>query len=99
MAAIRPLNDRIVVKQTATNLPTPGSTMVYVPEFVKSTPNQGVVIAVGPGKLVKGKLVEPVVKVGDTVLFPKGAGTEVVVDKQKFLVMTEDAITGVIANV
>lgn len=95
-ATIRPLNNKIVVVMTGTDVTAVSNNVLYIPGQVKQNPCQGIVIAVGPGKRVKGKIVPSVIKPGDTVLFPKGTGQIYTVDKRQYLMMTEDSITGVI---
>jgi len=91
---IIPLADRVVVK----NIPaeeTLASGLV-IPDTAKEKPQQGEVIAVGPGRLDDdGKRVVPDVKAGDRILFGKWSGTEVKVDGQELLIMKESDIMGV----
>lgn len=98
MTPIRPINDNIVVDMTSTDVMDVSNNIIQISSLVKQNPSKGRVIAVGPGKTVKGKLVPPVLNVGDTVLFPKGTGQIVKVDKQHFLMMSEGAITGTITE-
>lgn len=94
MATLRPLQDRIVIKQE--KLEQPAGSLIVVPDVVKQKPTEGTVVAVGPGKYVDDKLVPPVVQPGDRVLFAKGTGTVSVVDKQEYLIMHEGDILGIV---
>lgn len=95
MATLRPLQNRIVIKQHETKKAE--SSILVIPDVVgKEPPTRGEVIAVGPGKYDKGVLIPMVVKVGDSVLFPKGAGAAVVVDGQAYTVLYEDDIMAIV---
>ena len=93
---IRPLQDRIIVKRLeAADKKTPGG--IIIPDTAKEKPQEGEVIAVGPGKVTDdGKLKAMNVKVGDRVLFGKYSGNEVNMDDQDYLIMREDDILGVL---
>ena len=92
---IRPLQDRILVKRIESEEKTVGG--IIIPENAKEKPMQGQVIAIGNGKrLEDGTLHKPDVKVGDSVLFSKYAGSEVKVDGLEHLVLKEDDILGVV---
>ena len=92
---IRPLQDRILVKRLETEEKTAGG--IIIPENAKEKPMEGKIIAIGNGKtLENGSVHKPDVKVGDTVLFSKYAGSEVKIDSVEHLVMKEDDILGVI---
>jgi chaperonin GroES len=91
----RPLHDRVVVKRIAEEAKTAGG--IIIPDTVQEKPQEGEVIAVGPGALNdKGERVALDVKAGDRVLFGKWSGTEVKVDGQDLLIMKESDIMGVI---
>jgi len=91
---IRPLNDRIVVKRREEEKTSPGG--IVIPDSAKEKPAQGDVLAVGTGKtLDNGKVRSLDVKVGDTVLFGKYAGTEIKVEGVEYLILREDDIMGV----
>ncbi len=93
---IRPLNDRIIVKRMDTEEQT-SSGGIIIPDSAKEKPQEGKVIAVGPGKRDEdGKRMAPDVKEGDRVLFGKYAGTEVKLDGEEYLIMREDDILGVL---
>jgi chaperonin GroES len=71
---------------------------IIIPDTAKEKPQEGEVVAVGPGtRDEKGKLLPPDVRVGDRVLFGKWSGTEVVIDGEDMLIMKETDIMGVIA--
>ena len=91
----RPLHDRVVVKRIAEEAKTAGG--IIIPDTVAEKPQEGEVVAVGPGALNdQGKRVVPDVKAGDRVLFGKWSGTEVKVDGEDLLIMKESDIMGVI---
>ena len=91
----RPLHDRVVVKRIDAEAKTKGG--IIIPDTVKEKPQEGEVVAVGPGaRDESGKLVPLDVKKGDKVLFGKWSGTEVKIDGQDLLIMKEADILGVI---
>ncbi|MEP9353556.1 co-chaperone GroES [Xanthobacter sp. KR7-65] len=93
----RPLHDRVVVKRIEAEQKSAGG--IIIPDTAKEKPQQGEVVAVGPGaRNEKGELVALDVKAGDTVLFGKWSGTEVKIDGQDLLIMKESDILGVIEN-
>ena len=93
---IRPLHDRVIVKRLAAERTT--SSDIVIPESAGDKPDQGEVIAVGPGRRDdQGKLIPMGVKVGDKVLFGKYSGQAVKIEGDEFLVMREDDIMGVLA--
>ena len=92
----RPLHDRVVVKRIDAEEKSKGG--IIIPDTAKEKPSQGQVVAVGPGgRDESGKVITPVVKAGDKVLFGKWSGTEVVLDGEDLLIMKESDIMGVIA--
>lgn len=92
---IQPLADRVVVQALAEAEQTRGG--LYIPDTAKEKPQQGEVVAVGPGKLSEeGTRLTPDVKVGDRVLYGKYSGTEVTVDGEEFLILRESDILAVI---
>jgi chaperonin GroES len=92
--AFRPLHDRVVVRRIESETKTAGG--IIIPDTAKEKPQQGEVIAVGPGaRDESGKLVPLDVKVGDTILFGKWSGTEVKIDGEELLIMKESDILGV----
>ncbi|MDQ0504359.1 co-chaperone GroES [Xanthobacter agilis] len=91
----RPLHDRVVVKRIDAEQKSAGG--IIIPDTAKEKPQQGEVIAVGPGaRNEKGELVALDVKAGDVVLFGKWSGTEVKIDGQDLLIMKESDILGVL---
>ena len=91
----RPLHDRIVVKRIDAEQKTAGG--IIIPDTAKEKPQQGEVIAVGPGaRNEQGQIVPLDVQVGDTVLFGKWSGTEVKIDGEDLLIMKESDIMGVL---
>jgi chaperonin GroES len=91
----RPLHDRVVVKRIGEEAKTAGG--IIIPDTAKEKPQQGEVIAVGPGARDEaGKVVPLEVKVGDRVLFGKWSGSEVKLDGEELLIMKESDILGVL---
>jgi chaperonin GroES len=91
----RPLHDRIVVRRIEAEQKSAGG--IIIPDTAKEKPQQGEVIAVGPGaRNEQGQLVPLDVQVGDTVLFGKWSGTEVKIDGEDLLIMKESDIMGVL---
>ncbi len=91
---IKPLQDRVIVKRTDESEQMRGG--LYIPDTAKEKPQEGEVIAAGPGKIENGNKIELTVKVGDKVLFGKYSGTEVKLDGEELLIMREDDILGII---
>ena len=93
----RPLHDRVVVRRVIAEEKTAGG--IIIPDSVQEKPQEGAVIAVGPGgRDEAGKLIPIDIKVGDRVLFGKWSGTEVKIDGEELLIMKESDIMGVIAK-
>lgn len=92
---IRPLHDRVIVKRLEEERKTASG--IVIPDTATEKPDQGEIIAVGPGKRDEnGKQIALDVKVGDKVLFGKYAGTEVKLDGQDILVVKEDDIFAIL---
>ncbi|MBI3988781.1 MAG: co-chaperone GroES [candidate division NC10 bacterium] len=92
---IRPLQDRIVVKRLEEQESKKGG--IIIPDTAKEKPQQGEVLAVGPGKVTENGKRQPMeVKVGDKILFNKYGGTEVKLDDEEVLIMREDDVLGII---
>jgi chaperonin GroES len=91
---IRPLHDRVIVKRIEEEEKTKGG--IIIPDTAKEKPQEGKVVAVGPGNHDDGKLIPPGVKAGDKILFGKYSGTEIKLDGEEHLIMREDDILGVI---
>jgi chaperonin GroES len=93
----RPLHDRIVIKRIEAEAKSAGG--IIIPDTAKEKPQQGEVVAVGPGgRDESGKLIPIDVKAGDRVLFGKWSGTEVKIDDQEYLIMKESDIMGVLVE-
>jgi len=93
----RPLHDRVVVKRIDAEEKTAGG--IIIPDTAKEKPQQGEVIAVGPGgRDESGKLIPIDVKSGDRVLFGKWSGTVVKIDGVEYLIMKESDIMGVLVE-
>jgi chaperonin GroES len=93
----RPLHDRVVVERVNAEERTAGG--IIIPDTAKEKPQQGKIIAVGPGgRDENGKLIPIDVKVGDRVLFGKWSGTEVKLDGKELLIMKESDIMGVLVG-
>ena len=94
---IQPLADRIVVKALEDTEQMRGG--LYIPDTAKEKPQQGEVIAVGPGKMTdEGKRIAPEVKQGDRVLYGKYSGTEVNVGDEQYLILRETDVLAVIKS-
>jgi len=91
----RPLHDRVVIRRVEGEDKTKGG--IIIPDTVKEKPQEGEVVAVGPGaRDESGKLIPLEVKAGDRVLFGKWSGSEVKIDAEDLLIMKESDILGVI---
>jgi chaperonin GroES len=93
--ALRPLHDRVIIKRLDNERKTASG--IVIPDSAAEKPDQGEVVAVGPGKVVDGKLKPVDLKTGDKVLFGKYAGQAVKVDGDELLVIREDEILAVIS--
>jgi chaperonin GroES len=92
----RPLHDRVVVKRINPEAKTKGG--IIIPDSAREKPQQGEVVAVGPGgRDEAGKLIPIDIKAGDKVLFGKWSGTEVVLEGEELLIMKESDVMGVLA--
>lgn len=93
--ALRPLHDRVIVKRLDNERTTASG--IVIPDSAAEKPNQGEVLAVGPGKKTEdGKVIPVDLKVGDKVLFGKYAGQSVKVDGEEVLVIREEEVLAVI---
>ena len=93
--AFRPLGDRVLVKRVEEEEKTKGG--IIIPDTAKEKPQEGEVIAVGPGSRDEnGKLMPLDVKAGDVILFGKWSGTEVKIDGEDLLIMKETDIMGIL---
>ena len=93
----RPLRDRVVIRRAESDLTSKGG--IIIPDTAKEKPQEGEVIAAGPGSRDEsGKLVPLEVKAGDRILFGKWSGTEVKIDGEDLLIMKESDIMGIVAE-
>ena len=93
----RPLHDRVVLKRIEAEEKTSGG--IIIPDTAKEKPQQGEVVAVGPGGRDElGKLIPIDLKAGDRVLFGKWSGTEVKIDGVEYLIMKESDVMGVLTD-
>ena len=91
----RPLHDRVVIRRVESEERTAGG--IIIPDTAKEKPQEGEVIAVGPGARDEaGKLIPLDVKAGDRILFGKWSGTEVEIDGQEYLIMKESDVMGIV---
>jgi chaperonin GroES len=92
----RPLHDRVVIRRAEGDIKSKGG--IIIPDNAKEKPQQGEVVAVGPGvRDERGNLVPLDVKAGDTILFGKWSGTEVKLDGEDLLIMKEADVMGIVA--
>ena len=91
---VGPLADRVVVRSLESNEQTRGG--LFIPDTAKEKPQEGEILAVGPGRFEDGKRVPTEVKVGDKVLFGKYSGTEVVIDGETLLILRESDVLAVL---
>ena len=95
--ALRPLQDRLLVKRLEEKEQVQGG--IIIPDTAKEKPQEAKVLAVGPGRVTDdGKLHPLDIKVGDTVVFGKYAGTEVKIDGEDLLIIREDDVLGVLES-
>lgn len=91
---VAPLADRVVIKPMEEAEQMRGG--LYIPDTAKEKPQQGEIIAVGPGRFEKDKRVPMEVKVGDKVLYGKYSGTEVTVDGEQMLILRESDVLAIV---
>ena len=91
---VAPLADRVVVKALEETESMRGG--LYIPDTAKEKPQQGEIMAVGPGRFVKDKRVPMDCKVGDKVLYGKYSGTEVTLDGEPYLILRESDVLAVL---
>ena len=93
----RPLHDRVVIERIEAETTTTGG--IIIPDTAQEKPQQGRIIAVGPGgRDESGKLIPVDVRVGDRILFGKWSGTEVKIDGVEYLIMKESDVMGVLVE-
>jgi chaperonin GroES len=91
---LAPLADRVVIKALEETETMRGG--LYIPDTAKEKPQQGEVIAVGPGRFEKDKRVPMDVKVGEKVLYGKYSGTEVTIDGEQYLILRESDVLAIV---
>jgi chaperonin GroES len=97
MAKLKPLSDRIIVKAVDAEEKTPGG--IVLPDTAKEKPQEGKVIAVGPGKLLDSGKVAPMdIKVGERVIYSKYGGTEIKLSGEEVVVLRQDDVLGIVEN-
>jgi len=94
---VKPLQDRILIKRVEEESKTKGG--IIIPDSAKEKPQEGLVVAVGPGKVTDiGARVTPEVKAGDRILFGKYSGTDIKVDGVEHLILREDDILAILTK-
>lgn len=91
---LRPLADYVVIRPIEETAEKKGS--LFIPDTAKDKPQQGEVIAVGPGRFEKGQRAPMELAVGNRVLYGKYSGTEVVIDEQEYLIVRENEVLAVV---
>ena len=91
---IKPLHDRLIVKRVKEEEKSKGG--IIIPDTAKEKPQQGKVVAVGAGKRDNGKVLPLDVKAGDTILFGKYSGSDVVLDGEDHLILREEDVLGIV---
>ena len=91
---VNPLADRVVIRALEETEQMRGG--LYIPDTAKEKPQQGEIIAVGPGRFEKDKRVPMDVKVGDKVLYGKYSGTEVTIDGENYLILRESDVLAIV---
>ena len=84
---VRPLGDKVLVKRLEAEEKTKSG--IYLPESAKEKPQEGKVVAVGPGRMEEGKRIPMEVAVGDTIIFAKYGGTEINIEGEDYLILSE----------
>lgn len=94
---IRPLGDKVVVQATTADERTAGG--IVLPDAAREKPQQGTVVAVGPGRLLEnGERATMAVKAGDVVIYSKYGGNEIKLDSQEYLILDQESIYAVKAD-
>ncbi|MFC1543437.1 co-chaperone GroES [Candidatus Neomarinimicrobiota bacterium] len=92
---LKPLQDRVVVKPAEADEVSKGG--IILPDTAKEKPQQGEVVAVGPGKVTdSGEILKPQVKKGDKILYGKYSGTEITIDSVEYLIVRESDIFAIL---
>lgn len=92
--SVKPLNDRVLVKRVESEEKSAGG--IIIPDTAKEKPQEGVIVAVGPGKLDNGERQPMSVKEGDKVLFGKYSGTDVTLEGEEHVLLREDDIYAIL---
>lgn len=92
---IKPLSDRVLVQPAPAEEKTESG--IIIPDSAKEKPQEGTVVAAGPGKVENGNKIDMSVTEGDKVLYGKYSGTEVTLDGEEYLIMRESDILGIIS--
>ena len=87
---LTPLHDRVIIKRIEEKETVRGG--IIIPDTAKEKPQEGEVVAVGPGRREKGELIPLDVKAGDRILFGKYSGTDIKIEDQEYLILREDEI-------
>ena len=96
--SVRPLRDRVLVERIEEQEQKVGG--IYIPDTAREKPQQGTVIAVGNGRVTeKGQVIPLDIKVGETILFGKFAGTEIKIEGKEYLIIREEEVLGVLEGV
>ncbi len=94
---LKPIGDRVIVQRLGTTEKTKSG--LYLPDSAQEKPQEGKVIAVGSGKVLKnGKVVALAVKAGDRILFGKYSGSEIKVDDKEYVFLSEDDILAIVTD-
>jgi chaperonin GroES len=93
---LTPLHDRVIVKRIEEKESVRGG--IIIPDTAKEKPQEGEVVAAGPGRREKGELIPLDVKAGDRILFGKYSGTEIKIEDQEYLLLREDEILAKISG-
>jgi chaperonin GroES len=91
---IKPLSDRVLIQPAPAEEKTDSG--IIIPDSAKEKPQEGTVVAAGPGKVENGNKIEMSVSEGDKVLYGKYSGTEVTLDGEEYLIMRESDILGIV---
>jgi chaperonin GroES len=95
---LKPLGDRVVVEHVEQQEKSAGG--VFLPDTAKEKPQEGMILAVGPGRVLdNGNTVPPAVKVGDRVIYSKYSGSEVKIDGKEYLIVSEKDVLAVVSGV
>jgi chaperonin GroES len=95
---LKPLGDRVVIEHVEQSEKSAGG--VFLPDTAKEKPQEGNVLAVGPGRVLdNGNTVAPAVKAGDRVIYSKYSGSEIKIDGKEYLIVSEKDVLAIVAGV